>query len=473
MQTKGENKGLCIRKSGLIVCGLKFAAVVFGAAMLLPMSAVSANVHYRWKTAADGNWNDKANWEYSSEANGPWSELGEDIPVPNGSENYVKFSQVGTYTVTLNNDVLIAQIIVEGGSGSNIVRPTFNLNGHELKVWRSNASFGNLHGGPNSRLLNSLSYPNTVWTFTNGSLYSVNNTGRLQGGNNGGNIGISHGAYVFDNVSFLLKGGISWYGDFRIFIQNGTVFTNVAEVATYTNDDSIIPKVWRPELCVRGSGSEFYSQSLLKLGNNEAGLYSMSGALVDVSALVVGANAAAPDSTKKDVCSTNCFAFATNGTIKVRGDLELGSDYEMCVGPHLKIMGKNGVIMQTEAEGILKIYENTGAHIDITISEDGFVDDADVPRAPLQVNDIAFIVRNEGKTQCEAFKLNVIGAADWLKEHPDEKLVLVELSTANQTVLERIKDVVVSDVDASMFKVSSDCKKLVLGKPRGLVINLM
>ena len=75
-----------------------------------------------------------------------------------------------------------------------------------------------------------------------------------------------------------------------------------------------------------------------------------------------------------------------------------------------------------------------------------------------------------GKTQGDTFKLNVAGAADWLNAHSKEKLVLVEIATSNPTVLERIKNAVVSDVDSSKFAVSSDGRKLLLVKSSGLVI---
>lgn len=446
-------------------------SVALCAAAFMSMTVEAANVYYRWKTAGDGNWNDKANWEWSSTSDGTYADLGEEIPVPNGSTNHVYFTLVGTYTVTLDNDVTVAQIYTGGGAAGTIVKPTFNLNRHKFSVWNNNYSFGGITGGPGTTRIDSLTYPNTVWSFTNGVLVAVNNGAKLYGGGNGSNVGLSHGAYVFDNVSFLLKGGILWKGDFRIFVQNGAAFTNNAELATYSNDNRV-PSVWRPEFCVRGSGSEYYSPNGVKLGNNEAGLFAMDGALVNVESLIVGANAAATESGKMDVCSTNCYAFATNGTIMVRGDLEVGSNYEKCVRPHLKIMEKNGVIMQTESYGKLKIYENTGAHIDIDIPAGGFTDSENIARAPLQANDIEFIARDANMTQGDAFKLNVTGAADWLEAHQGSKLILVELATANPSLLEQVKDSVVSDVDVSNFKVSSDGRKLVLAKAIGLVISV-
>ena len=450
--------------------GSNLAALLCAAAML-PMAAEAADVYYRWKTAGDGNWNDKANWEYSSSSSGPWADLSEDIAVPNGNTSIVTFPvQNLAYTITFQEDVQVKQLTIENDPNPNTNRykhrPIFDLKGHKFTdSYFTNDNVLQIYGfvsGSDDGL--AMDY-GPVCTFRNGRLVVARQSGRLMLGASGANRG---GAYVFDNATFTGRFQVL-RGKNKIYIENGSIVTNTTEFIVCNQESNTQTyKTMFPRLCVRGVDSMFYCAYSAKFTNEGAGLYAMDGGYVNVSNLVVGA--AHTGAGMGIYNATNCFAFATNGTIKVWGDLEVGSDYEKCGGTYLKIMGKNGVIMQTETYGKLKIYENTGAHIDIAIPENGFADDADVVRAPLQANDIEFIARDAGKTQGDTFKLNVAGAADWLNAHSKEKLVLVEIATSNPTVLERIKNAVASDVDGSKFMVASGGKKLVLAKPSGLVV---
>ena len=102
--------------------GSNLAALLCAAAML-PMAAEAADVYYRWKTAGDGNWNDKANWEYSSSSSGPWADLSEDIAVPNGNTSIVTFPvQNLAYTITFQEDVQVKQLTIENDPNPNTNR---------------------------------------------------------------------------------------------------------------------------------------------------------------------------------------------------------------------------------------------------------------------------------------------------------------------------------------------------------------
>ncbi len=448
-----------------------FAAAFVVAASMLPLSAMADNVYYRWKTAGDGNWNDKANWEWSSASDGEYAALDEDTPVPNGSTNYVVFPvQNLTYTVTFQEDVEVKQLTIENDPDPNTNRckhrPIFDLNGHKFTdSYSASDNVLQIYGFTSGTDDGPKMDYGPVCTFKNGRFTVTRSSGRLMLGMAGANRG---GAYAFDNAAFTGKFQ-TLRGKNKIFIENGSVITNTAEF-TVCNQEGGAQKynTMYPLLCVRGTGSLFYCANSAKFTNQGAGLYVMDGGCVNVSNLVVGA--AHTGDGMGIYNATNCFALATNGSIKVWGDLEVGSNYEKCGGTYLKIMEKNGAIMQTESYGKLKIYENTGAHIDIDIPAGGFADGENVARAPLQANDIEFIARDANMTQGDAFKLNVTGAADWLEAHQEEKLVLVKLETANSSVLEKVKNAVVSDVNASNFKVTSGGKELVLAKASGLII---
>ena len=106
-------------------------AFAFCAVSMLPMAAEAADVYYRWKTAGDGNWNDKANWEYSSSSSGPWTDLSEDIAVPNGDTRIVTFPVRDlAYTITFQEDVQVKQLSIENDPNPNTNRYKHKVSSH-------------------------------------------------------------------------------------------------------------------------------------------------------------------------------------------------------------------------------------------------------------------------------------------------------------------------------------------------------
>ena len=356
-----------------------------------------AGTTYAWKTAADGSWSEPANWGSVSAC------PGDDVT------DKVDGNVAGTYTMTLDADVMVAML-----KDMNNGIKTIDLGGKVLTVTGagSNGLYLNHGYGPSS--FGDMSYSSAA-IFKNGTL----TVGAVQLG-----YGNLNGRAVLDLSDVTFNSRISSWNLARVIVRDGSVWNPTGDTTIEAGTAAAYFKY--PFLCVTGETSRVEAMSRdLTVGSEEGALFVRDGARATYRNVNVGTTAK----------SINCAVVIDDATLAVSNVLSLGTSEQVAAkGSRLVVAGPHGYV---RAEG-LALYENTGASVELTVPTAGFTDASGIARAPISAGVLSAVIRDEAAEDFGATQLKLT-CATWANANPGAVVSLIRLDEPAADILQVLK----------------------------------
>lgn len=428
---------------------------LFAATALCAASAFATG--FTWKSAVSGNWEDPSMWSG-----------GDGTDYPDDTSDTVSFPG-GSYTVTLNDNCTVGS-----SSFSKSANVVIELGGHTLTVNQTTEE----------RIYDS--YTTTLWpstyktpTFRNGTLTFTGGKGFIFGYNGNSNAG----GFTLDNATSNLKHVYNKiYGPPRIVLKNGAVW-NVPTSLFYQYNQKAGFGDSHGFVLVTGEGTKLdFSNAANKndygvvFNYNEGGLFVQDGGEADF--VHVGVGGSHRDGAQQNF-STNSFIEVSNATVSVSKSLILGGYYQGAFtehdkqfGPTVRVKGTSPSVTVGEN---LYVYDGVAAKFEYHVPCEGWAS------AAIQAKTLTVATRNADYAY-SGTTTNMIWAFNWMTNHPNETVTLMELVNPNAAALaDFAAHAVVADYDESVFKsepsvtVSPDGTRLLLTAPRiklppGLII---
>lgn len=375
------------------------------------VASVAGGAEYTWKTAVDGLWQDSVKWTATGGTTYP------------GGADTAKFC-TGVYTISSDADISLYILTCASGSAPTPKRPVLDLCGHTLTgTYTNNWAF--TIAGSVSQNLNLIPADSSV-EFRNGTFNIPLFYMGYAGGTSSGGMIIGTGAVLTANISY-------WNSATRVIVKDGGVW-NVTGNITMQQHSSLADYGF---LCVTGLNSRISMVGKdLSIRGNYSGLYALDGGRIDVRHVKIGDYV---NSSSGTADSDDTFVDVRNGIVALSGNLTMGWNFETNCYPRLSFRGGDALLAVTNAgAGTVTVYNGLGATLEFDLADGAFTNAAGNVRAPFRMRTLTLANRvnaswkNWGET-----KVRVKGF-QWMYDHPDSTLPLIELETANAAALEQL-----------------------------------